>query len=278
VVAIFGALGGLGNPLPEKRPEIFFIFFLLLVSLIYIFLFRIALPNERNWYEEYAFLIQFLKSEKYREDFNLISIFLFLVSFEVIIFGYLFGYNPISILCIVFLILFLVWILGIFDSFPTETSTIQLKEGTQYNGSSEISDVYVIENNEKSVEFLQNDGRRIKINQDNIFSISPIHNCNQNLDRPNHQIVPDLPVRATTSRINFFLKILTSRNFLNIIGSIFALFVMVCINFFVMELTGLINVPLPFGIALFISLMLTEIPLKILLGIIGFLAFLSDNY
>jgi hypothetical protein len=272
VVAIFGALGGLGNLHPDKIPEILFIFFVLFISLICVFLFKIALPDERNRYEEYTFLIHFLKSEKYREDIHLISIFLFLASFEVIIFGYLFGYNPISILCIDFLLLFLVWILGIFDSFPTETSTIQLKTGNFYEGLVEISRVYVLENNENYVEFLQTDGRRIKINQDNIFFIRPIHKNEDNLGCQNQgQSDPQTPP--------LILSFLTSRNFLNLIGSAIALFLMVCLNFFVLEIPIIMNSQIPdvFIIIIFCAIIVI-IPINILLGILGTLAFLSKNY
>jgi hypothetical protein len=267
VIASFGFLYG---QLPQdKLPEVLFILFLLILNLLYVFLFKLAFPHDRNNFEDFSNLIILINSEKTREDFQLTSIFLFFVSLEVLIYGYLFGYNPISIICIDFLILFLVWILGVFFSFPLVTSIIQLKTGNTYEGLEEISGIYIIENNEKYVEFLQEGSRRVRINQENI---SFIQHCEPRRSDNAETCIP----QATFSQR--LLEFICSRHSLNLLGSVFALLIMICINFFIIEFRSLIDVPLSPIVAFLISLAITLIPVNIILGIIGTLAFNSEGY
>ncbi len=267
VIASFGFLYG---QLPQdKLPEVLFILFLLILNLLYVFLFKLAFPHDRNNFEDFSSLIILLNSEKTREDFQLTSIFLFFVSLEVLIYGYLFGYNLISIICVDFLILFLVWILGVFFSFPHATSIIHLKTGNTYRGREEISGIYIIENNEKYVEFLQEGSRRVRINQENI---SFIQHCEPRRSDNAETCIP----QATFSQS--LLNFICSRHSLNLLGSIFALLIMICINFFIVEFRSLIDVQLSPIFAFLISLAITLIPVNIFLGIIGTLAFHSEGY
>ena len=161
-------LGYFGSITPTKIIEsafliIFFVMTILIMTGAYFLLKKKAQLN----YSDFPDLIKFFKEERFYQKFDAISRIMFVLSFLLILFCYIFNLNFLVLLSVNVLLLFLLWFLGVFNALPNRVSSITLTD------KEEISDVYIIEPDGNYVLYLSTNNIMTRLNKDSILKISP---------------------------------------------------------------------------------------------------------
>lgn len=113
-------------------------------------------------HDEYTKILILLPKLLIFKKYPLFSIAIFLLILGIPVFGYVLGFNVLSILCLDLIMLFMVGILGTINNLPTGIANITLKNG------SEISNVYILNRDQYFISYLSDDNKVRRITIDSI--------------------------------------------------------------------------------------------------------------
>lgn len=170
----------------NKILEILTLILVLSLALINVIIFKRTYGLNQLTFKKFESISLFLKKERFDIFYNSFSRMIFFITLEIPIFGYIFGFNPLSIISIDVILIFMMWVLGIFNQHPINSSTIQL------SCERSISRVYIIDTDNDFIQYITNTDKieKISINmvqkikQDQITSldkflqsgaVSPLH-------------------------------------------------------------------------------------------------------
>jgi hypothetical protein len=155
----FGALDS------NKFLELSILSSFLIIAILNMIFFRKIYPKKSLTYERSQFLISFLKQEEFDNYFNSISVIIFFITLEIAVFGHIFGFNPLSIICVDVFLLFTLWVLGILNQHPQNLSTIRLKSGNS------INQVFLLDIEDNFIHYLTKDDQTETVTTSSIFKI-----------------------------------------------------------------------------------------------------------
>jgi hypothetical protein len=166
VVFIGGAVEGYFNPLnSNKILEIASLSVVLIIAVLNVQVFRKIYQSEFVTHSNFTSVTNFLKKEKFDVIFNSFSRFIFIITLEVAVFGYIFGFNPLSIISLDIFLIFILWVLGILNQHPTHLSTILLTTGRS------IHCVYILETDNNFIHYLTREDKIEKITVSSVLQV-----------------------------------------------------------------------------------------------------------
>lgn len=146
---------GILGPFTISRDiEVFYLLLTLTILLASSYILKTIYPKTFNDYKK---LIIFLNKTFIFKNFNQTSIMIFFLTVITPFFGYILGFNIISIICLDLMMMFIVGILGSINNIPTGLTNIKL------NSSNEISNVFILSWDQDFVSYLSEDDKVRKI-------------------------------------------------------------------------------------------------------------------
>jgi hypothetical protein len=160
--SIFHYYGDLDS---NKIFELFILTIILTITFLNVWFFKKIFPNQNLTFEKTESVVSFLKQEDYETKFNLICLIIFLITLELAGIGYIFGFNPLTIVCLDIFLLYTIWVLGILYQVPQKPSTVRLKIGRS------ISHVYILDIDDDFISYLTRDDHIDKITISSVFKV-----------------------------------------------------------------------------------------------------------